>query len=315
MSEVSTDRADRLVALPTGAGAPPAAPNNPIRIGRLQCGVGQPLVLIAGPCVIESEWLAMTVAERVHEMAQRLGIGLVFKSSFDKANRTSIRSFRGPGIDEGIRILAKIKDVFGVPVITDIHESWQAGIAGDVCDILQIPAFLARQTDLLAAAARTSRVVNVKKAQFMAPQDMRHAVQKLLAAGCRDILLTERGTSFGYGMLVVDFRSLPIMSALGAPIVFDGTHSVQMPSAAGESTGGQRDMIVPLVRAAVAVGCDAVFLETHPAPDEALSDGPNMIPLDHLEPLLETCLCIREAAGGKGAAPQVAKRFNDSVAV
>lgn len=271
--------------------------NNPVEVGSVRIGKGCPLALIAGPCVIESEALVFSVCERLKQITERLKLPLIFKSSFDKANRTSVHSYRGPGLEEGLRVLAKVRSTFGVPVLTDVHDITQTGPAGEVIDVLQIPAFLARQTDLLAAAAKTGRVVNVKKGQFMAPGDMRHAVSKLEESGCKNVLLTERGTTFGYGMLVTDFRALPIMRQTGAPVVFDATHSVQMPSAAGDKTGGQREMVPYLMRAAVAVGCDAIFLETHPDPDKALSDGPNMIPLDQLEGVLQTCLRIREAAG------------------
>jgi 2-dehydro-3-deoxyphosphooctonate aldolase (KDO 8-P synthase) len=247
--------------------------------------------------VIESEDLLRRVAEVTVPTAQRLGFGYVFKASFDKANRTSVHSYRGPGIEEGMRALERIKREFAVPVTTDIHEIGHAKIAAEVCDILQIPAFLARQTDLLVAAAETGRVVNVKKGQFMAPADMRHVVTKCEEAGNPNVLLTERGTTFGYGMLVTDFRSLPIMRQTGSPVIFDATHSVQMPSAAGGKSGGQREMVPPLARAAMAVGCDGIFIETHPTPDEALSDGPNMVPLAEFSKLMETCLRIREAAG------------------
>jgi 2-dehydro-3-deoxyphosphooctonate aldolase (KDO 8-P synthase) len=273
--------------------------NNPARISgpgkEVRCGRGEPALLIAGPCVIESEELVFSVAERLVEIAQRVGMGFVFKASFDKANRTSVKSFRGPGLEKGCEVLAKVRERFQVPVLTDVHETQQATRAGQFVDVLQIPAFLARQTDLLAAAAETGKVVNVKKGQFMAPGDMRHAVAKLKESGAENIMLTERGTTFGYGMLVTDFRGLPIMRETGAPVIFDATHSVQMPSAAGDKTGGQREMALPLMRAASAVGCDGIFLETHPDPDRALSDGPNMIPLDRLEPLLRVCQRIREA--------------------
>ncbi|MFO0946175.1 MAG: 3-deoxy-8-phosphooctulonate synthase [Planctomycetota bacterium] len=271
-------------------------PNNPVSIGGIRCGKGQPFTIIAGPCVIESEELVLHVAETLKATCTRLAINLVFKASFDKANRTSAKSFRGPGLEKGLGVLAKVKRELALPVTTDFHESVQAAAVGKVCDLLQVPAFLARQTDLLIAAAETGKPVNVKKGQFMAPADMRHVVSKLAEGGCNDVLLTERGTTFGYGMLVTDFRSLPLMGQFGTPIVFDATHSVQMPSAAGDKSGGQREMVPYLMKAAVAVGCDAVFLETHPDPDKALSDGPNMIPLSQLEPLLATCLRIREAA-------------------
>ncbi|MGL4463143.1 MAG: 3-deoxy-8-phosphooctulonate synthase [Planctomycetia bacterium] len=270
-------------------------PNNPVSIGPVTCGVGRPLTVIAGPCVIESEDLVMTIAEALVGMAGRLPFQLVFKASFDKANRTSIRSFRGPGLADGLKTLERVKKTFGVPVTTDIHEEGQAAPAAEVVDLLQVPAFLARQTDLLAACGALGRPVNVKKGQFMAPNDMRHVVAKLGEVGCHDVLLTERGTTFGYGLLVNDFRALPQMAALGTPIVYDATHSVQMPSAAGDRTGGNRAMVPPLMRAAVAVGCDALFLETHPEPDQALSDGPNMVRLDQLEALLGVCLRLRDA--------------------
>lgn len=272
-------------------------PNNPATIGNVRCGIGEPLVLIAGPCVIESEALVMEVAEQLMEITGRLRVPLIFKASFDKANRTSVHSYRGPGMKEGLKVLAKVKERFQVPVVTDFHESCQAGPVGEICDLLQVPAFLARQTDLLVAAAKTGKAVNVKKGQFMAPADMRHVITKLAESGCDNVLLTERGTTFGYGMLVTDFRSLPIMKQFGAPVIFDATHSVQMPSAAGDKSGGNREMVPYLMRAAVAVGCDGVFVETHPNPDTALSDGPNMIPLEKLESILTTCLKIRAAAG------------------
>ena len=271
-------------------------PKNPVQIGSVWCGDRQPLLLIAGPCVIESQELVLRTAEEIKLIAQRLGIPCVFKASYDKANRTSVHSFRGPGLDEGLRVLAKVKETLELEITTDIHEVGHAAAAAQVCDLLQIPAFLARQTDLLVAAAQTGKAVNVKKGQFMAPTDMRHAVNKLSEGGCSDILLTERGSTFGYGMLVNDFRALPIMRGLGVPVVYDATHSVQMPSAAGDKSGGQREMVPPLARAAVAVGCDALFLETHPEPDRALSDGPNMVPLGELESLLRVCLAIREAS-------------------
>lgn len=271
-------------------------PNNPVSIGKIHCGRGQPLLVIAGPCVIESEELAFGVAKALKAIAERLPIGLVFKASFDKANRTSVKSYRGPGLESGLRTLEKIGREFDVPVTTDVHEREQAAAVGQVCDILQVPAFLARQTDLLAAAGQTGKVVNVKKGQFMAPADMRHVVNKLAESGCEHVLLTERGTTFGYGMLVNDFRSLPIMAETGAPVIFDATHSVQMPSAAGDKTGGLRQYVPHLMRAAVAVGCEGIFLETHPDPDKALSDGPNMVPLTQVESLLRTCLAIRDAA-------------------
>jgi 2-dehydro-3-deoxyphosphooctonate aldolase (KDO 8-P synthase) len=286
-------------ATPAGSDRQEDSMNNPARIGsgglEVRCGKNSPTLLIAGPCVIESEELVFSVAEKLVEIADRVGMGLVFKASFDKANRTSVKSFRGPGLEKGCEILARVRERFKVPVLTDVHETSQATRAADFVDVLQIPAFLARQTDLLAAAAETGKAVNVKKGQFMAPGDMRHAVAKLQDSGGENILLTERGTTFGYGMLVADFRSLPIMRHTGAPVIFDATHSVQMPSAGGDKSGGQREMALPLMRAAMAVGCDGLFIETHPDPDRALSDGPNMIPLDKLEPLLRVCQRIRQA--------------------
>jgi 2-dehydro-3-deoxyphosphooctonate aldolase (KDO 8-P synthase) len=253
------------------------------------------LLLIAGPCVIESESLVLEVAGRLAEMAAARDLALVFKSSFDKANRTSIHSYRGPGLDEGLKILSKVRETTGLPVTTDIHEPAQADPAAEVCEILQIPAFLARQTDLIYASAQaTARhggVINVKKPQFIAPEDAVHIVNKCVEAGNSNVMLTERGTTFGYGRLVNDMRAIPIMQSLGVPVVFDATHSVQTPG--GQTTGGQREMVAPLARAAVACGCDAVFVETHPNPDKALSDGPNMIPLDELPSLIDQLVRLR----------------------
>jgi len=268
-----------------------------VPIGKVVCGRGNPLLWIAGPCVIESHELTLQIADRLKEMATRLQVPLVFKASFDKANRTSGKSFRGPGLEAGLRTLAAVKERTGLPVTTDIHECHQAQPAAEVCDLLQVPAFLARQTDLLFAAGRTGRAVNVKKGQFMAPWDMKHVVTKMAEVGNEKLLLTERGASFGYGNLVSDMRSIPLMQDLGCPVIFDATHSVQMPGAAGDKSGGDRRMVPYLARAAVACGCDGVFLETHPRPDEALSDGPNMIALDDLPGLIECCLRVRRAIG------------------
>jgi 2-dehydro-3-deoxyphosphooctonate aldolase (KDO 8-P synthase) len=267
---------------------------NPATIGPWTCGRGQPLLVIAGPCVIEDEPLVMEIAERLKAIAADLPIRLIFKASFDKANRTSIHSYRGPGLTRGLEILSRVKAATGLPIVTDIHDPSQAAPAAEVCDLLQIPAFLARQTDLLTAAARTGRAVNVKKGQFMAPWDMKHVLTKLEEAGCRNVLLCERGTFFGYGRLVVDMRSLCQMQSLGAPVVFDATHSVQEPSGLGETTGGNRAMVEPLARAAVAVGVDGLFFETHPNPDRALSDGPNMVPLDQFASMLARLTAIRQ---------------------
>jgi 2-dehydro-3-deoxyphosphooctonate aldolase (KDO 8-P synthase) len=266
-----------------------------VSIGSLSCGAGQPLLWIAGPCVIESRDFTLWMADRLAEIAQQLRIPFVFKASFDKANRTSARSFRGPGLDDGLRTLETVKQRTGLPVTTDIHECHQAEPAGQVVDVLQIPAFLARQTDLIHAAARTGRVVNVKKGQFMAPWDMKNVVSKVAEAGNRQLLLTERGSTFGYGQLVNDFRAIPWMQDLGCPVIFDATHSVQKPAGKGDKSDGERRMVPFLARAAVACGCDGVFLETHPKPDEALSDGPNMISLDHFPALVACCLRLRTA--------------------
>ena len=259
--------------------------------------------LIAGPCVIESRELALEVAEQVKAIADRLGIHAIFKASFDKANRSSGGSFRGPGVEAGLAVLAEVKQRFGLPVLTDIHESQQAAPVAEVVDVLQIPAFLCRQTDLLLAAADavrgTNKTINVKKGQFLAPWDMAQVVSKLRDAGVENLWLTERGSSFGYNTLVVDYRGLPQLQALGCPVIFDATHSVQQPGGQGTSSGGQREFVAPLARAAVAVGVDGLFMEVHPDPSQALSDGPNMVPLVRLEPLLEQLLAIRGALGSQ----------------
>jgi 2-dehydro-3-deoxyphosphooctonate aldolase (KDO 8-P synthase) len=267
----------------------------PVAIGDIVCGPESPLMWIAGPCVIESHDLTLEIADRLREMADNLAVPLVFKASFDKANRTSGRSFRGPGLQEGMRTLEAVKKRTGLPVTTDVHECHQAAAVAEVCDVLQVPAFLARQTDLIQACGRTGRVINVKKGQFMAPWEMRHVITKMTEVGNDRLLLTERGAMFGYGQLVSDMRSIPWMQDLGCPVIFDATHSVQMPGARGDQSGGDRRMVPYLTRAAVACGCDGVFLETHPRPDEAKSDGPNMISLDDLPGLVETCLAIRRA--------------------
>ncbi|MCP9816472.1 3-deoxy-8-phosphooctulonate synthase [Synechococcus sp. GreenBA-s] len=264
------------------------------------------LTLIAGPCVIESRELALEIAEQVKAITDRLGIRYIFKASYDKANRSSGGSFRGPGVSGGLEVLAEVKQRFGLPVLTDIHESHQAAPVAEVVDVLQIPAFLCRQTDLLLAAAAatrgTEKIINVKKGQFLAPWDMAQVVKKLREAGVENLWLTERGSSFGYNTLVVDYRGLPQLQELGCPVIFDATHSVQQPGGNGTSTGGQREFVAPLARAAVAVGVDGLFMEVHPDPDNALSDGPNMVPLHRLEPLLEQLLAIRGAVAG-GLAP------------
>jgi 2-dehydro-3-deoxyphosphooctonate aldolase (KDO 8-P synthase) len=267
----------------------------PVTIGDLVCGPGRPLLWMLGPCVIESHELTLQIADRLAELAQRLHLPVIFKASFDKANRTSGKSFRGPGLHEGLKTLAAVKRRTGLPVVTDIHECHQVEAAAEVCDVLQVPAFLARQTDLIQAAGRTGRVVNVKKGQFMAPWDMRHVVSKMEEVGNRRLLLTERGASFGYNTLVSDMRSIPWMQDLGRPVIFDATHSVQMPGGGGDRSSGDRRMVPYLARAAVAAGCDGLFLETHPCPDQALSDGPNMVALDDLPALVRCCLRLREA--------------------
>lgn len=273
-------------------------PENPINIGPYRCGTDCPLLLIAGPCVLESRDLALEIATRLQQITENLPVNLVFKASFDKANRTSVDAFRGVGLDVGMEIMAEVHRVTQLPVTTDVHESQQVAAVGEVCQLIQIPAFLARQTDLLMAAAKTGRPVNVKKGQFMAPWDMKHVVGKLEAAGCHNVLLCERGTFFGYGRLVNDMRSLVQMKELGTPIVFDATHSVQEPGGLGAATGGNRQMVEPLARAAVAIGVDALFFETHPRPDQSPSDGANMLPLDELADVLKRILLIRQAAMG-----------------
>ncbi len=262
-------------------------PARDITVGNLRLGLGNPLFLIAGPCVIESESHARKMAERIAKIASDAGVPYIFKASYDKANRSSVKAFRGPGLAEGLRILGKIKSDLGLPILTDIHESSQAQPAAEVADILQIPAFLARQTDLLLAAAKTGRIINVKKPQFVSPWDMANVVEKIASTGNTDIILTERGASFGYQNLVVDMRSFPILQKFGYPVVFDVTHSVQLPGGQGHASGGQPEFIEPLARAGVAAGVDGIFLETHDNPAEALSDGPNALPLSQLPALLK----------------------------
>jgi 2-dehydro-3-deoxyphosphooctonate aldolase (KDO 8-P synthase) len=265
---------------------------NPVTIGELAIGGGRPLVLIAGPCVIENEAHATALAGYLAATAGRIGIPFIFKASFDKANRTSGTSFRGPGLDEGLRILAGIKSAHRVPILTDIHEPAQARPAAAVADVLQIPAFLSRQTDLIVAAAETGCAVNIKKGQFLAPDDMRHAVDKCVAAGNRRVIVTERGTSFGYHNLVVDMRGFPIMRGLGVPVVFDVTHSLQLPGGGDGVTAGLAEYIEPLGSAGVAAGVDGIFLEVHEDPARARSDAQNALRLDRLEPLLRRLMAI-----------------------
>ena len=273
-----------------------------------EAGPDRPLFLIAGPCVIESEGLALETAERLRDAASRLGIGFIYKSSFDKANRTSEASFRGPGLEAGLRILQRVREEVRVPVLTDVHEDTPVDEAAAVVDVLQTPAFLCRQTNFIRRVAATGRPVNIKKGQFLAPWDMVHVVEKARSTGNERILVCERGVSFGYNYLVSDMRSLVVLRSTGCPVVFDATHSVQTPGGMGAASGGQREFVPVLARAAVAAGVSGVFMETHPDPEEALSDGPNSVPLDEVEPLLETLVAIDRAvkpdgAGRKAEAP------------
>jgi 2-dehydro-3-deoxyphosphooctonate aldolase (KDO 8-P synthase) len=270
-----------------------------VPVGPVRIGGNNPLALIAGPCVIEGEESLIEVAEQLLEICTKVGIPLVLKSSYDKANRTSLKSFRGPGIERGLEILRRVKEKTGLPVLTDVHEVAQVAPAAEVVDALQIPAFLCRQTDLLLAAGHSGRAVNVKKGQFLSPGEIPRVVEKVVSTGNHRLLITERGTSFGYNNLVVDMRALPIMRALGYPVVFDATHSLQLPGGAGVASGGLREYVPHLARAAVAAGCDAIFMEVHPEPDRAPSDGPTMWPLRELESLLEQLKRIEAALGGR----------------
>lgn len=269
-----------------------------VKIGNVTVGGDSPLVLIAGPCVIEGKERTLKIGRKIRAIAERLGMPYIFKASFDKANRSSFHAFRGPGLTEGLKILADIKKTLGVPVLSDIHEVSQVQPAAAVLDVLQIPAFLCRQTDLLHAAAQTGLPVNVKKGQFLSPAEMKNVVTKLEESGSQSILLTERGSSFGYNNLVVDMRSLAILRSFGYPVVFDATHSVQLPGGGGDRSAGQREFVPVLARAAAAVGIDALFLEVHDNPAEALSDGPNMVPLSELESLLKQVLAVNLAVRG-----------------
>jgi len=271
-------------------------PNAHVKVGEATFGNDLPLTLIAGPCQMESRQHAFDMAGALKEICGRLGIGLVYKTSFDKANRTSLRGKRGLGLSAALPVFAEIREEFGLPVLTDVHEPAQCAEVAAVVDVLQIPAFLCRQTDLLIAAAKTGRVVNVKKGQFLAPWDMAQVLAKIVESGNPNVLLTERGVSFGYNTLVSDMRALPIMGKLGAPVIFDATHSVQQPGGQGASTGGDREMVPVLARAAVAVGVAGVFIETHQDPDNAPSDGPNMVPLDRIEALLSQLMAFDRVA-------------------
>jgi 2-dehydro-3-deoxyphosphooctonate aldolase (KDO 8-P synthase) len=259
---------------------------HPVTIGSITVGAGHPLALIGGPCALEGETFMLDVATRLRDVAAKASVPFIFKSSYDKANRTSIRSYRGPGVHEGLEILQKIKDVVGVPVLSDVHTVEEVEPAAEVLDVLQIPAFLCRQTDLVVTAAETGKPVNVKKGQFLAPWDTKNIVEKVRSVGNEQVLLTERGASFGYNNLIADMRSLVIMRSFGVPVVFDATHSVQLPGGAGTASAGQREFVPHLARAAVGTGCDALFLEIHPDPDQAPSDGPNMLRLEDLPALL-----------------------------
>ncbi len=268
---------------------------NNIKVNGITFGENHPLVLIAGPCVIEDEKACCQLAEKIKEIAAKAGIPFIFKASYDKANRSSIKSYRGPGAEEGIKILSRIKNEIGVPVVSDVHCCNEIDIVQDVLDLIQIPAFLCRQTDLLLHAAKTGKPINIKKGQFMAPWDVEHITEKVLSTGNKNIIFTERGTMFGYNNLVADMRSIIVMKKMGYPVVFDATHSVQLPGGQGSTSGGQREMIEPLTNAAVSVGCDGLFVETHEKPEEALSDSATMLPLERLLPLLKRAIRIREA--------------------
>jgi 2-dehydro-3-deoxyphosphooctonate aldolase (KDO 8-P synthase) len=282
----------------SGPEAPSAGPPpmRPATVGPHVLGAGGPLFVIAGPCVIEDPKMVLDTARALKEITGELGLPFIFKASYDKANRTSIDSYRGPGIEAGLALLARVREEVGVPVLSDVHGPEEAARAGKVLDVLQVPAFLSRQTDLLIAAAETGRCVNVKKGQFMHPDDMVHVVQKLRDSGCFNILLTDRGASFGYRNLVSDMRAIPLMRRTGCPVVFDATHSVQMPGGAGSQSGGDRRFVPFLARAAVAAGCDGLFMEVHPDPSRAKSDGPNQLPLNAVRHLLESLQAVRAAA-------------------
>jgi 2-dehydro-3-deoxyphosphooctonate aldolase (KDO 8-P synthase) len=279
-------------------------PNATVSVGNVAFANDAPFVLIAGPCQLESRDHAFDMAGRLKEITDRLGLSLVYKSSFDKANRTSLKGTRGAGLDAALPIFADLKREFGFPVLTDVHTEEQCGIVADVVDILQIPAFLSRQTDLLIAAANTGKVVNVKKGQFLAPWDMKNVIAKVTESGNPNVLLTERGASFGYNTLVSDMRSLPIMAETGAPVIFDATHSVQQPGGQGGSSGGERRFVETLARAAVAVGVAGVFIETHQDPDNAPSDGPNMVPIDQMEALLSRLVAFDRIAKSSEHSPR-----------
>jgi 2-dehydro-3-deoxyphosphooctonate aldolase (KDO 8-P synthase) len=279
-----------------------------IKIANTKLGGNNPLFIIAGPCVIENADVVFHTAEKLKEICRKTGLSLLFKSSYDKANRTSLSSFRGPGLEKGLKILSDVRNRFDIPVISDVHSVEEIKPASEVLDALQIPAFLCRQTDLLIAASKTGKPVNVKKGQFLAPWDVKNIIDKFISTGNRNIFITERGTSFGYNNLVVDFRGLPIMQSLGYPVIFDVTHSLQLPGGMGKSSGGQREFAEPLARAAVAVGADGLFMEVHPEPDKALCDGPNMIKLDKAETLLNVMKAINALVKNKNLFPSFKKK-------
>jgi 2-dehydro-3-deoxyphosphooctonate aldolase (KDO 8-P synthase) len=272
-----------------------------IQIGGTTFGGNNPLLIIAGPCAIESQDVVFYTAVRLKEMCAALNLPLLFKSSYDKANRTSLSSFRGPGLEKGLRILSDMRSKFNIPVISDVHSVEEVNAAADILDAIQVPAFLCRQTDLVLAASKTGKPVNIKKGQFLAPWDVKNIIDKFTSTGNQNLFITERGTSFGYNNLVVDFRGIPIMRSFGYPVIFDITHSLQLPGGKGQSSGGQREFAMPLTRAAAAVGVDGLFLEVHPEPEKALCDGPNMISLDEVEKLLRTVKALDELI--KSAAP------------
>ena len=265
-----------------------------IKIAGTKLGGDNPLFIIAGPCVIESRDIVFHTAERLKKICDKIGLPLLFKSSYDKANRTSLSSYRGPGLEKGLRILSDLRSAFGIPVISDVHSVEEVNPASEILDVLQIPAFLCRQTDLILAASNTGKPVNIKKGQFLAPGDIKNIIDKFTFTGNQNLCITERGTSFGYNNLVVDFRGIPIMRSFGYPVIFDITHSLQLPGGLGTSSGGQKEFSAPLARAAVSVGVDGLFMEVHPDPDKALCDGPNMIRLNEVETLLKTCKAIDE---------------------
>jgi 2-dehydro-3-deoxyphosphooctonate aldolase (KDO 8-P synthase) len=281
----------------------------PLNIGGIAVGgEGSPLVVIAGPCVIENEEITLSTARKLKELCHTLGMPFLFKSSYDKANRTSLSSYRGPGLEKGLRTLSTVKSELGIPVVSDVHSVEDINPAAEVLDMLQIPAFLCRQTDLILAASKTGKPVNIKKGQFLAPWDMKNIIEKFVSTGNRNLLITERGTSFGYNNLVVDFRGLPIMRSFGYPVIFDVTHSLQLPGGRGSSSGGQREFAEPLARAAVAAGADGLFMEVHPEPEKALCDGPNMIPLPDLGKMLASLKELRKVIGHSAVSGGMARK-------